>query len=364
LGRRHEVSPEAEYFKERGGKLSWPWHAYNKMIQWFSRLEPPRMPAQPPTDPVARYWFDRYILADAYAGEYAARYRSTYVWVFLLGTLALVFAALSLLFSLLHPAAARLGAVLEACSLVFALGEFATLVLILTLIAVGIRREWHEHFIEYRLLAELYRKQQALAPLGWALPVIAVRNVTAVDRAAWVSWLFAAEQRAAPPPRGELAHAARSAARTAILHDLITEQQRYHAARETMADVAGRTLERLGEVWFIAVLVCVLLKLLFAHAIGAPGWAVLFAFLATVLPSVSAAFVGIRAYAELPLLAEQSHHMSAELDQAYRRLERLNPQRTLVSQDIGSEAASVATLMLQDLDGWARVFRVKAVEPP
>lgn len=38
-------------------------------------------------------------------------------------------------------------------------------------------------------------------------------------------------------------------------------------------------------------------------------------------------------------------------------------KRVLVSQDIGSEAALVATLMLQDLDGWARLFRVKAMEP-
>ena len=81
------------------------------------------------------------------------------------------------------------------------------------------------------------------------------------------------------------------------------------------------------------------------------------------LPGLSAAFIGIRAYAELQLLAEQSHHMAAELEQAYHRIERLNPNRVLVSQDIGSEAALVATLMLQDLDGWARLFRVKAMEP-
>jgi hypothetical protein len=54
--------------------------------------------------------------------------------------------------------------------------------------------------------------------------------------------------------------------------------------------------------------------------------------------------------------------MAAELGRAQQRIERLDPQRPLVSQDIGAAAALVATLMLQDLDGWARLFRVKGME--
>ena len=88
----------------------------------------------------------------------------------------------------------------------------------------------------------------------------------------------------------------------------------------------------------------------------------IFGLLGTILPAVSAAFIGIRAYAELQLLAEQSHHMAAELERAQHRVERLDPNRPLASQDLGAEAASVATLMLQDLEGWAQLFRVKGVE--
>jgi hypothetical protein len=71
---------------------------------------------------------------------------------------------------------------------------------------------------------------------------------------------------------------------------------------------------------------------------------------------------GLRAYAELQLLAEQSRHMEAELKRAKARVERLDPTRKLVSQDLGAEAAAVAILMLQDLEGWARLFRVKGME--
>jgi hypothetical protein len=111
------------------------------------------------------------------------------------------------------------------------------------------------------------------------------------------------------------------------------------------------------------VLACVVLNLLLANAFDLPGWALSFGFLATVLPGVSAAFVGIHAYAGLQLLAARSQHMADALERAHHRVERLNPCRTLISQDIGAEAASVAALMLQYLDGWARLFRFKAVEP-
>jgi hypothetical protein len=337
-------------------------------MRWASGVDLPWTPPRRPDNTVARYWFDRYEPANARAAEYAARYRSSYVWVFALGTLALIFGALALLSSLLQSTADWQQEALHTLTPVFAVAELAALSLILTLVCLGMRWDWHEHSIEYRLLAELYRKQQALAPLGWALPITAVRGMATADRATpdragWVAWLFAAEQRAAPPPRGELAQAAQGTPRSAVLEELIAEQRSYHTDRWKMAEAAGHTLALWGEILFGSVFLCVVVKLVLADLFDAPGWAVFFGFLATVLPGISAGFVGIRAYAELQLIAEQSHHMAAELERAHRRVERLDTTRPLVSQDLGTEAAAVATLMLQDLEGWARLFRVKGVEP-
>jgi hypothetical protein len=158
-----------------------------------------------------------------------------------------------------------------------------------------------------------------------------------------------------------LAQAAQGTARSAVLEELIAEQRSYHTDRWKMAEAAGHTLTLWGWILFGSVFFCVVVKLVLEFE--APSWAVVFGFLATVLPGVSAGFVGIRAYAELQLIAEQSHHMAAELERAHRRVERLDTTRPLVSQDLGAEAAAVATLMLQDLEGWARMFRVKGVEP-
>ena len=361
---RH-VAPEAEHFGERPLKRPWPWKAYAWFMRRASGLKSDWIEPLQPDDPVARYWFDRYQPTDARAGDYAARYRSAYVWVIGLGTAAVVLGAFALVFGLLDLG---LPGVFDYAATGFAILELAALGLIFLLVVGATRREWHERSIEYRLLAELFRKQQVLAPLGWALPVTAVQRMATPDdpadnRAAWVASLFAAEQRAAPLPRGSLTEAVQGKPRRAILEELIAEQRRYHDGRLTVNTKAGRTLVHFGEGLFVFVLLCVTAKVLIGLLGQVPEVvAVILAFLATVLPAVSGAFVGIRAYAELQLMAEQSRHMVAELDRAEHRVERLDPTRPLVSQDLGAEAAAIAALMLQDLEGWARLFRVKGIE--
>jgi hypothetical protein len=63
---------------------------------------------------------------------------------------------------------------------------------ILLLVLIGWRPERLERSIEYRLLAELCRKQQALAPLGGASPTQVVRQTATsnhgiADCANWVA---------------------------------------------------------------------------------------------------------------------------------------------------------------------------------
>jgi len=348
------VAPEALYYAERPRSRDGIWRANQGLIQWASGMDPPWTAPRRPDDPAAAYWFDCYQPADARAGDYAARYRSGYVLLFGLAVLALSFGALALGFGLLRPEP-------EAAALVCAGLEGIVLLTVAELLWLSIRREWHERSIEYRLLAELCRKQQTLAPLGWALSTGAVQRMAAAGRIAWVAWLFGALQRSAPFPTGDMAAA--NPPHSVVLSELIAQQMAYHRDREAMARRASLRLVHLSEASFAAVLLFVAGKVLVAEV----GWpeqiGMVFGLFAVVLPGVSAACFGIRAYAELPHLAEQSHHMLAELQRAEARVRRLNPHRTLVSQDFGAEAAAVAMLMLQDLEGWTRLFRVKGLEP-
>lgn len=328
--------------------------------------EPP-----PPNDhPAAMFWHTAYQPPDSRAGEYAARYRSTYVWVFALAALALIFAAVALAVPGLEQHWHRLkDDNWQTVKTVATAAELAALLLILWLVIVNIRREFHPRSIDYRLLAELYRKQQALALLGWSLSGRAVQALveqhadgTPPERAAWIIWLFAAMSRAAPMLRARFDPDRCERVRAIVLPNLLDEQADYHLGRLTLCERAGHGFVAAGTLLFLLVIAVVVAKLVLLGGGYAPWLNSPLGLAATVLPALTAAAIGIRAYAELELLADQSRRMKAAMERARQRIARLDLTRPLASQDLGTEVLEVATRMLQDTDGWARLFRVKPVE--
>lgn len=168
LFRESDVLPAATFLAEKPRRRRAIWKTYSKLMLWASRVNLPWTAPRRPEEPVPGYWFDRYQPADERAGEYASRYRSSYVLIILFATLALAFGTLALgfalssgrAFHLARPAAAGMSGI-----------ELLLLIVILALVAVSQRRQWHERSIEYRLLAELFRKQQTLGALGGPFPL-------------------------------------------------------------------------------------------------------------------------------------------------------------------------------------------------
>jgi hypothetical protein len=364
---------------------------YSILMRWASGCNLPWTPPRLPDDPVAAYWFKLYEPTNERAGEYAALYRSTYVCLFFLATAAVAFGASA---ALLHGN--------RWLVLIMVLLEASTLIFIALSVAAAIRGEWHERSIEYRLLAELCRKQQVLALLGRAVSLGAVRRIVpnesetevqgraissgkesangSPDRSGWVIWLFAVWERAALLPSGDIATALPEIIEKEVLKGLIEDQLKYHRDRAEMAGRADETFFRVGDFSFRLVCCCVLVK--FAAVVAGVFWPWLneiliwnsvyaaLTWLAIVLPAVSAAAFGIRSYAELQLLFEESHHMEEELTAAKRSIERMEGyiqrahlRRAFIAEDLGTDTYMVAMLMLQDLEGWARLFRGKAIEP-
>jgi hypothetical protein len=360
-----ETSPLQVFFKEqllsnRSLCLMDRWYrrTYSTIMALAGGRGSSGRPAPPPDDPAARYWFDRFTIVDARAAEYAERYRSSYMWTILCTTVALFLGALSLGLSFCEKPWLK--------ALLTAMTPFEWLMLgsVVFIVVMSLRLDWHGRSIEYRQLAELFRKQETLAALGWALSIGTVQTLADTDRLAWVAWLFAATQRAAPLPQGSILG---DGSGRRMLLNLIEEQLAYHEGRERIAERAATTFERFGGVAFLAVFVCVSAEVILETFFRETFFSVdiplsVLRFAATVLPGFSAAFVTIRSYAELQLLAEQSHHMILELRSARTRVTRIKPERALASQEIGAQAAALATLMLQDLDGWGRLFRGKSME--
>ena len=314
-----------------------------------------------PDRPVLAYWERFYADADHRAGDYANRYRSSYVLIFALAALALIAAVL----------AAAAGGWL---TWFMAAVELAALAAVLGLVWANHRQRWHQRWIEYRLLAELCRKQQALARVGWSLAAWEVRGMTgdtaprtqtaetAPPRTAWVSWFFNAAMRASPLPVGALSGDGLRTIREALAEAPAREQWGYHLKRGRLCTRAAQCLGSAGEALFLLTLLFVVAELALSlsgsghstrHALGV---------LAAMAPALSAALFGIRAYAELELLAGQSARLAANMRSAMMRIRSVDLTRPLASQELGAEAYEVATTMLHDIEGWAQLFGVKAVE--
>ena len=180
-------------------------------------------------------------------------------------------------------------------------------------------------------------------------------------RDVWVAWYFTAVLRAAPLPHGRF-----SAATLARAHELglslIDEQAEYHRVRHLRSHDAGHRLGRLGEAFFLTMVLAVAAKLWLLLANDAHDAAASLGLAGGILPAPSAAFVGIRAYAEFELLMHQSARMRRVMAAARTELEFVDFARPLASQELGGLLDGVAISMMQDVQGWVQLFRVKALE--
>jgi hypothetical protein len=352
-----DASPLKDFLDERPKTRRLPWRGYAALM---SLLAP--APMLPPAEqvvtvePVEDWWRRLFVVADSYSVAYGERYRSSYVLIALLAVVALSLAAGAGQFSWARHFAA-VGV------------EVVVLVGIAALVLANYARRWHERWIEYRLLAELCRKQAVLAALGRCLPGADVTQLALegnesdetedLPDEAWVAWYFTAAMRAAPPLIGSFAVLKPHA--LSIGRALVQDQRHYHRARRARNRRAGRRLATIGEWFFVLTFGFGLLKL-FAAARDAQDFVLLVGIVGAIVSAASAAFVGIRAYSEFSLLARQSTHMLGVLNAASADLDVIGVNQPLASHELGRSLFALTTAMMLDISGWAQLFRVKNVE--
>jgi hypothetical protein len=348
-----ELHPLSIYYAESLGRKWLIWRAHAWLMKHAGRVRPVWLPPTTPQDAIGTYWLDLYTQANSLAEEYAARYRSSYVWTIALSTFTLMLAALSGSF---HPVHGRMQRTIALTSSAL---ELLFLLLILINVMAVIRNEWHEKSIEYRLLAELFRKQQTLSIVDWTLPLKSIRHCTDTERLLWVHWFFGAAERSSPLSRSPRLP---NLERKLWIDRLIQEQIVYHETRKAVSHNALELFETIGVISFLLIILGASIKLALELRPANEYALTVVELLTIVLPAISAAFITLRGYAELQLLVEQSRQMASELSLHAQALQRINLSRPLASIELGREALEVATLMLQDLEGWGRLFRGKLME--
>jgi hypothetical protein len=213
-------------------------------------------------------------------------------------------------------------------------------------------------------VAELCRKQAHLAALGWSLPLYRVDGVAAAAgaRRGWVGWYFNALARAAPLVCGVIDPPRLETIRHALRNGLLMGQVYYHGRNQPRSARAAARLGRWGERLFVITVIVVAVKLLLLGMKWLPELTLVLGLLAALLPVISAGFFVLRAYAELNLVADQSATMLYALAEAAEALDSLDLTKPLASQELAADGYALATTMLADVEGWARLFRVKVIE--
>jgi len=302
------------------------------------------------------YWQDHYRRADKLSVAYANRYRSSYVLILLLALSAFIISITGRYF--LYDSI-KTGLEL---AMLLGVGYF---------VIINFLHCWLERWIDYRLLAELCRKQIMLSPVGRSLPSIQINRMTLdtgidgetdfmLPREFWVSRYFLALVRNAPYPERDIKAGKKRA--FALGRSLVDEQIAYHSKREFQADRADNRLIFCGDLSFIVTLLGLLISIPFIVLKGRFGASEYLEILAWISSGISAAFVALRAYAEFALIARQSRRMRTIMNESSVELANLDLALPLSSQALGTVLHRLAVLMMEEAGGWAKIFRLKSVE--
>lgn len=361
------LAPLMHYLGEDVSPDSWMWrrlaffkNSYKAMLTAFSIFS--RRYPNFELKPKGR-WRPYVSCADKLANDYADAYRNAYVWIAFFAFLALTAPA----FGRFVPARQPLASCVEA----------ASLVAIAALVWRSTKMKYHERWIACRLLAELCRQQFVLSLSGRSIPVSECESMAGDERVcvaperpeaeppceAWAAWYFAATQRADFLPRGKIAKRNEKAHR--IGKELVEEQRGYHRNRLERQQTAGERVSLAGLASFGVTLGLVLTPFVmkaFGMEFAEPK-AKWMEFGVGLFSALSAALLGVRAYAEFFLLTRQSQLMLRALEEADRELDSIDPTAPLASRDLGRALFTLALEMMEDIKGWSQLYGVKHIEP-
>ncbi len=286
------------------------------------------------TTPIAslQSWYE---WADTLASDYAQSYRSGHVFNFVLAA----FAVLLALTTLVLPDAKK----------ILAVAEFAAILAILLNTQIGVRRQWHRRWLDYRQLAERLRPMRSLKLLGLAAPD---PPGTAANPTfgRWVDWYAAVVWRGMGCPSGAIDGDRLKAMASTIAEHELAPQVAYNKSVANQAERLDHRLEIVGLTLFTtALLGCVVLLLGFAFA---PHWVKAnsnwFTLLSAGLPAIGTAIFGIRVQGDYVGSAVRSEQTARVLEQIADRLTR-NSSNLSRAGDLVEEAARA---MHADLDEW------------
>lgn len=326
------------------------WKLFMKAVGGGSSKPAPALPVEP---------YETYRRrAAALSGNYTNRYRGAFLINFLL--LALLVVVVSG-FELLGDSGRT--------PVWLALLKFAMILFIYWNAFFANSRRWHRQGMDFRLMAELLRSSNYLAPLGVASPRsrLPVHYSLNELRHSWALWLFRSIVRAEPivatkddePERAVLAGVSLDAARDGITDYWLHGQIVHH---RVTASTMGRVFDRLEGVakWLIRLMLIAVLAQAALEIIrevkgletGGGTWQLL-VFIGAVAPAVVASCAGIVYQSEARRLSDRSLAMATQLEEWRKNLHHAAPNpHGCDSWLLARDALSIAQVIADEVADW------------
>ena len=300
---------------------------------------------------------------------YSLVYRGAYVFSFAFAAIAVTLALFGVL---VHEADVKLWLVIV---------EFFIICSILITWRVGMQRQWHRRWLEYRRLAECLRHMRVLAPLGAEGPVN--RPGVDVDGQDWVSWYAWSLRRLLPLPDCVVDQSTIAAIRNAVCEVEIAGQTDYHHSNAKRLDTLETRMHLTGQVLFgLTGLLCIVFVGLYLAHVFPPaedphsdvvacvirhcqnphGFLLLdlFTFLTALLPTFGAALGAIGAQGDFRTRSEQSERTATRLE----AINQVLADEPLDFARLADRVQKTSDIMMADLEEFQTVFRTRPLSLP
>ena len=339
---------------------------------WEGRGEEDRHHKLPPaiTRWIEKSYLASYAWANGLSVYYANNYRSSFLWIYLLGALA-VFLALIAKTAIAKTVQAPPGEASGGSSLAEPLciaAEVIAIAAIIFLTWYGRRRCWHERWIDYRTLAEQLRVAAFNSMLGGMWHQVRVPSHLATygnPAATWMHWHARAVQRAAGLPNMVVSTEYLSGFKELLLQALIGGQENYHVENTKRLGPVDHRLRFFGEVLFLATFAACVTHFYVARSDIPDSWDRWLTFCAAFLPALGAAVAAIRSQGEFHRVVRRSRGMGEELQQLREAVANLPVRSNELNSRLLQQAAEQTTrLMYNEVLDWRIVFQERPLVWP
>jgi hypothetical protein len=295
-------------------------------------------------------------VADHLANYYSLVYRSTYVFNFSFAAIA-VAVALGGVF--IHDPAIKSDLVIT---------ELAIIIVVLVTWLYGHHRQWHQHWLECRRLAEGVRHLRIFAPLGIRGSVGRPRRHVDGSEEDWINWYGWSLRRLLPLPDRVVTSDYLQKMRDVVLKVEIDDQIRYHKANAERMEKLDHRIHLSGQLLFAATAA---LCIIFVGSkwSGALDHVTLptrdlvlstVTFLTALLPTLGAALGAIRAQGDFRTLAEQSARTAKRLAAIDKILAVEEPSFAQLT----GRVEQLSDVLMADLREWHTIFQTRPLALP